>query len=86
MTSIRLSLDLIRLTSGLPDHAGSACPVCEGVLAIHQPDEQSPERLLGTCMECRSWFLIDEAGALMLRLPEAADLDEDRSSSRADVA
>ncbi len=86
MTSILFSLDLIRLTSGLLDHSGSECPICDGLLLIHQPDERSPDHLLGTCMECGSWFLINEAEEFMLRLPEVEALRDAQSSTREAVA
>ena len=86
MTSILLSLDLIRMTSGLTDDSGRECPICEGHLAIHQPNEQAPDHLLGTCEGCGTWFLIDEAEELMLRLPREEDLRDAQSSSRGAVA
>ncbi len=86
MTSILLGLDLIRLRSGLADHSEIECPICEDFLVISQPDEQSPDHLLGTCTECGSWFLIDEAEELMLRLPGIGALRDAESSSRGAVA
>jgi hypothetical protein len=86
MTSILLGLDLIRLTSGLADASGIECPGCDDLLVIHQPDEQSPDHLLGTCRECGAWFLIDEAGELMLRLPAVGALRDAQSASRGAVA
>lgn len=50
---------------------GPTCPVCSHDLDIHQPDEGSPERLLGTCPECGSWFLIDPDLGQILLLPDA---------------
>jgi hypothetical protein len=70
MTSILLSLDLIRLTSD-PDHPLVVqCASCHDSLVIHQPDEDLPYRLLGTCPECRTWFLIDGAMEVMVKLPD----------------
>jgi hypothetical protein len=86
MTSILLSLDVIRLTSEDAECSGSECPLCAGLLAIHQPDEQLPDHLLGTCMECQTWFLIDEAEGLMLRLPKVEAVRDASSSPRGAVA
>jgi hypothetical protein len=36
-----------------------ACPACQMVMEIHQPDLDQPERLLGTCTTCRAWTLVD---------------------------
>src|SRR5438874_983801 len=74
MTSIILTLDLIRLTPDPDDASELACPACHAVLVLHQPDPQLPDRLLGICEECRAWFLIDAAGEVMVRLPDEDDL------------
>jgi hypothetical protein len=35
------------------------CLACDCELILHQPDPDLPDRLLGTCDECKSWFLIE---------------------------
>jgi hypothetical protein len=40
------------------------CPNCRFLLTFHQPDPQSPERLLATCAACQAWFVAGEGGAL----------------------
>ena len=70
MTSILLSLDLIRLTSDPDDPLVFQCTSCHDSLVLHQPDEDLPDRLLGTCQECRTWFLIDRATEVMVKLPD----------------
>jgi hypothetical protein len=45
------------------------CTLCGSPLALHQPDPGQPERLLGICDECRTWFLIDEQTELIAPLP-----------------
>jgi hypothetical protein len=35
------------------------CALCHSPLERHQPDQDRPERMLGTCIECGAWFLID---------------------------
>ncbi len=82
MTSILFGLDLIRPTSGLADRSGIKCPICDDLLVIHQPDERSPDHLLGTCLECGTWFLIYGGEELMLRLPEVEAVRDAISSSR----
>lgn len=42
-----------------------ACPRCSEYLVVHMPDPDLPERLLGTCCECKSWYLMDAAEQTM---------------------
>jgi uncharacterized protein YbaR (Trm112 family) len=74
MSSIRLTLDLIGLRLDPEDHAEVACPGCHGDLAVHQPDERRPERLLGTCPSCSAWYQIDATAQVMVRLPDGETL------------
>ncbi len=76
MTSIVLSLDLIRLTADSDDRLVLVvpCASCHGFLVLHQPDEDLPHRLLGTCRECRTWFLVDGDTELMVKLPDEITL------------
>jgi hypothetical protein len=50
------------------------CDCCQSVLDLHQPDPDRPDRLLGTCPECGSWFLIDGDAHTMLALPDVRTL------------
>lgn len=53
---------------------GATCPVCRKSLVLHQPDQNQPSRLLGTCTRCQVWVLIDvdERGVMtLIRLPDA---------------
>jgi hypothetical protein len=36
-----------------------ACPNCENDLTIHQPDPDLWNRLLATCDDCKSWFVLE---------------------------
>ena len=74
MTSVPLALNRIRLDGKLDDSKRVRCPACRDYLFLHQPDEECPDRLLGTCDECRAWFLIDAAGKVMVRLPNEEEL------------
>jgi hypothetical protein len=69
MSASDSDLELIRKLSEAEDYTKVRCPDCAGRLAVHQPDERLPERLLGTCRSCFGWFLIDAAGGIILRLP-----------------
>jgi hypothetical protein len=49
---------------GFPDEGLRPPFLCEGCatpLEMSQPDEQRPERLLGVCPACGSWFLVEAA-------------------------
>lgn len=43
--------------SGTAKLAG--CPSCGAGLVLHQPDLDLANRLLGTCEECKAWFVVD---------------------------
>lgn len=45
------------------------CPACKAVMAVHQPDPELPDRLIATCGDCRTWFLIYCDADVHLRLP-----------------
>ena len=61
------------------------CRTCGSALALHQPDEKTPEHLLGTCGDCGDWFLIvvtrDGAEALMFNLPVIAAIRAELASA-----
>jgi hypothetical protein len=50
------------------------CAHCHCTLDRHQPDPDRPEQLLGACLACGAWFLIDEEDAVMYALPDVRDL------------
>ncbi len=50
-----------------------SCPACECELTLHQPDSELPDRLLATCDECKSWFLADSEGTVLIPIPELPD-------------
>jgi hypothetical protein len=50
------------------------CPDCHDPLDLHQPDEEQPAQLLGTCDCCSKWFFVMELqpewnGMLLVELP-----------------
>jgi hypothetical protein len=71
--SVRVSLKT--RTIALPSNGLDPipCPACESALAIHQPDPQWPEQLLGVCGACGEWYLLwvnkGETEALVMHLP-----------------
>ena len=81
MPSILLALDLIRLRLDRDDPWEVACPDCHDHLVVHQPDEQRPERLLGTCPSCSAWYLIDATASVMVRLPDEDALRDARTAN-----
>ena len=44
--------------------------VCHSPLDRHQPVDATPERLVGTCDECGTWFLINDETHVMVPLPD----------------
>ena len=74
MTTLYVSLDLVQTTADTESLAEVECARCGATLWIHQPDEQLTDRLLGTCPDCRAWYLIDAEAGLMALLPDETDL------------
>ena len=58
-----------------PDSVLLACPTCSGDLTLHQPDPDLPESILGTCYDCKTWYLI-EAGSTMIKIIRRASEQE----------
>jgi hypothetical protein len=58
------------------------CPACDSELRIHQPEEETPHRLLGTCTcgECGLWFVLiptpDRECVYLVRIPIIAEFRE----------
>ena len=44
------------------------CLACDCELILHQPDPDLPERLLGTCDACKSWFLVEGVAGVPIPL------------------
>lgn len=45
------------------------CLNCHREIAIHQPDLDLPDRLLGTCPACKAWFLMDSFRHVVYPIP-----------------
>ena len=56
-----------------PSSLAICCPRCECALALHQPDPELPDRLLATCEECKSWFLANSEGVVLILLSAFPD-------------
>jgi hypothetical protein len=46
------------------------CARCHSPLERHQPHEEKPDRLLGTCDDCGAWFMIDLSAVVMIAMPD----------------
>ena len=67
------------------------CPACQVPLNLHQPDEEQPSQLLGTCDCCSRWFFLVESeldweGMLLFELPSAETNPRGVSSGRVPLA
>lgn len=58
------------------DFSTVQCARCQGDLEFHQPDMDAPHRILATCGECGSWYLLDLAKAWILAFPRFEGLEE----------
>jgi hypothetical protein len=65
-----VSLCVIDLPSSRKSLSRVRCPNCGYRMSVHQPDPQSPERLLGTCPACKSWYLMDCVDNVMFLIPD----------------
>lgn len=69
MDFVHLSLQVVRWQAET-GFESLVCGQCEAPLAFHQPEPRTPGRILATCEECDSWYLLDVSRRWMLRLPE----------------
>jgi len=79
---IPLSFDVVARPVVLtPDSKTLWCPECQAPIDRHQPDENQPTLLLGTCLLCSKWFLLIEiedmcGRTLLVELPSADRIRE----------
>jgi hypothetical protein len=79
---IPLSFDVVALRVLVaPESTTLWCPECQAPLDRHQPDENQPDQLLGTCLLCSKWFLLIEIEdecrfTLVVELPTADRIRE----------
>jgi len=50
------------------------CLTCQIPLDLHIPNPETPECMIGTCLECGSWYLIDHAIGALALLPNLSKL------------
>jgi len=76
-TSSPITFEVVtRPVTLMPGASSLCCPDCQAPLDLHQPDEDQPTQLLGTCKGCSKWFFlveIEEAwnGTMLFELPSA---------------
>ncbi len=67
-------LHFLRFPAQFEDPVATQCLNCLSDLILHQPDINTPERLLGVCESCKHWYLIDLVGevneGVMVWLPD----------------
>ncbi len=54
-----VKLHFLRFPALFEDPFAAECLNCASDLTLHQPDMNTPERLLGVCESCKHWYLID---------------------------
>lgn len=59
------------------------CPGCGDYLVVHMPDPELPERLLGTCDGCKSWYLMDTGKETMVLICGVPQRSAPRTKGRA---
>ena len=78
--TVAVPLTMRRFSTSPGDLDDGGCLVCEGPLDLHQPDVGRPDRMVGVCMKCERWYVLDSITgtdqALMILLPECDSLQE----------
>src|SRR5262249_6332190 len=78
-----------RFSCRRPHFSRLLCTGCHSHLTLQQPAESEPKRLLGTCVGCGRWYLLDcpaeSGGSLMALLPDTKEL-HDAYGRRSSVA
>jgi hypothetical protein len=75
--SIPLNFELVARALNAGTWTNSlCCTTCRVPLNLHQPDEETPSQLLGTCDCCSRWFFLVESeldweGMMLFELPTA---------------
>lgn len=88
--SIPLNLEYRSQVDSEHELSGFLCLRCESNLDIDQPEAEVPDRLLGVCGDCGSWYLIDidpenESDVVVMRIPDAQELRDAISSTKSKV-
>ncbi len=72
--TIAVPLTIRPFSSRPEDLDNGGCLTCGGSLDLHQPDIGSPDRMVGICQQCASWYLLaaipGSNEAVMVRMPD----------------
>jgi len=72
---ITISWEVTVLSVSTGELKASSCQKCGAKLNLHQPDEDDPSHLLGTCGQCGTWHMIEVTSrgtkSLLYTLPDA---------------
>jgi hypothetical protein len=72
---ITISWEVTVLSVSTGELEVSSCQKCGAPLNLHQPDEDDPSHLLGTCGQCGTWHMIEVTSrgtkSLLYTLPDA---------------
>jgi hypothetical protein len=72
---ITISWEVTVLSVSAGELEASPCQKCGEPLNLHQPDEDDPSHLLGTCVQCGTWHMIEVTPrgtkSLLYTLPDA---------------
>ncbi len=76
--TVAVSLTMRRFSRLHEELDDGACLACTGSLDHYQPDPASPDRIVGVCITCGRWFLLDSIpgtdDAVMVELPDGGSL------------
>jgi hypothetical protein len=77
---VAVQLMMRRFSGLLEDLGDGGCLACDGSLDLHQPDADSPDRMVGVCMKCARWYLLDSIPGteevLLVLLPDGEALQK----------
>lgn len=56
---LKVRCEVTRLAGSGEEIEAPTCRACDELLTLHQPEEDAPGHLLGTCGGCGAWFLVE---------------------------
>ena len=72
--TISLEMPFAAISHCVQDEEWVCCLNCDQPLGLSQPENEEPERLIGTCSGCGRWYLLDwhpgSNEGVMLLLPD----------------
>lgn len=57
--TVAFALPVLHFSTPPGDRGRRRCMACDSYLDLHQPDHDSPDRLVGNCTACGRLYLID---------------------------